>query len=606
LRVLQSYESVQLFVERAHSVQKTFSLTGSNARSVAQVCQLLEGIPLAIELAAARVRAMSVEQIATRLNNELALLSSSSRTAQSRQQTLRATLDWSYALLSEAERSLLRRLSVFAGGWTLEAAEQVCDGAGIEGRRVLDLLTSLVDKSLVLFEAREADEGRYRLLDMVRQYAAEGLQASGEAEQIGTRHRDWFLALAEEAEPKLKWAEQAHWLQRLEREHANLRAALAFSETDAQGAQASLRLAGALHRFWQLRGDFSEGRGYLGKALAREGAHEATVARAKALTGAGGLACSHGDYTSARAPFEQALMLQRELGDQAGIALSLTGLGNVAHSQGNQEAARTLYEESLAIRRELGDRWGIANSLSNLGNLAYSLRDYGAAGALYEESLAIYREVGDKAGIANSIYNLGCLAHIQDDPGLAQSLFEESLAVRRAWGDKANIAILLYNLGNVAHTQGDYVAARAPLQESLTLYREIGHPWIIHVLGLLGHVERAVGDYAQATAYYQESLKLRRETGDRLSLAQSLEDFAGLAGRQGQPERALRLLGAAEALGETLGRTLPIAVAAEYERTVAAAHAALREEAFAAAWEEGRAMTLEQAVAYADAPNPLH
>jgi non-specific serine/threonine protein kinase len=606
LRALMGYESVQLFVERAYSVQKTFNLTESNARSVAQVCQQLEGIPLALELAAARVRAMSVEQIATRLNNELELLSGSSRTAQSRQQTLRATLDWSYALLSEAERSLLKRLSVFAGGYSMEAAEQVCRGAGVAEGEVLDLLTSLVDKSLVVFEAREAAKGRYRLLEMVRQYAAEGLQASGEAEQIRTRHRDWFLALAEEAEPNLKGAEQANWLQRLEREHANLRAALAFSATDAQGAQAGLRLAGTLYRFWQLRGDFSEGRGYLGKALAREGAQEATVARAKALNGAGGLAFSQGDYTSASALYEQALMLQRELGDQAGIALSLIGLGNVAHSQGNQEAARTLYEESLAIRRELGDRWGIANSLSNLGSVAYSLRDYGVARALYEESLAMNRELGDKAGIANSLYNLGCLAHVQGDPSLAKSLFEESLTIRRAWGDKANIANLLYNLGNVAHTQGDYAAARALLQESLTLYREIGHPFIIHVLGLLGHVERAVGDYAQATSLYQESLKLRRETGDRLSLAQSLEDFAGLAGRQGQPERALRLLGAAETLVATLGRTLPVGYALDYERTVADARARCGAEVFAAAWEEGRAMTLEQAVAYACASNPLH
>jgi predicted ATPase/DNA-binding SARP family transcriptional activator len=599
LRVLMGYESVQLFVERAQAIQMSFALNEKNARMVAQVCHRLEGIPLAIELAAARVKVLTAEQIAARLEDYLGLLTRGSRTAQLRQQTLRATLDWSYELLTQAERSLLKRLSVFVGGCCLKAAEQICAGEDVEEEQVLDLLASLVGKSLILFEAREQAEGRYRLLEMVRQYAAESLQKSGEAEQIRIRYRDWFLALAEEAEPNLKGAEQSNWLQRLEREHANLRAALIFSETDAQGARAGLRLAGALYRFWQLRGDFSEGRGYLGKALAREGAQEATVARAKALNGAGGLAFSQGDYTSARALYEQAWMIQRELGDQAGIAASLIGLGNVAHSQGNQEAARTLYEDSLAIRRERGDRWGIANSLSNLGNVAYSLRDYGAARALYEESLAMNQELGDKAGIANSLYNLGCLAHVQGDPSLAKSLFEESLAIRRAWGDKATIANLLYNLGNVAHTQGDYAAAGALLQESLTLYREIGHPFIIHVLGLLGHVERAVGDYAQATSLYQESLKLRRETGDRLSLAQSLEDFAGLAGRQGQWERALRLLGAVEALGETLGRTLPIAIAVEYERTVATAHAVLSEEAFLAVWEEGRAMTLEQAVAYA-------
>jgi predicted ATPase/DNA-binding SARP family transcriptional activator len=627
MQALKSYEGVQLFVERAQAVQKSFDLTGSNARMVAQVCHQLEGIPLAIELAAARIKVLTAQQIAARLNDRLGLLTGGNRTAQPRQQTLRATLDWSYELLTQTERSLLKRLSVFAGGWTLEAAECVCGSdEGVQAFRhsgiqdnalavpdhlntrtlerlntdeVLDLLTSLVDKSLVVFEAREPAEGRYRLLEMVRQYAAETLQTSGEAEQFRTRHRDWFLALAEEAEPNLKGAEQANWLQRLETEHANLRAALAFCEAEVQGALAGLRLAGALYRFWQLRADFSEGRRYLGKALERAGAQEAMAAWAKALNGAGGLAFSQGDDTSARPLFEQALTLQLELGDHAGIAFSLIGLGNVAHSQGNQEAARTLYEESLAIRRELGDLWGIANSLSNLGSVAYSLRSYGAARTLYEESLAMNRELGDKAGIANALYNLGCVAHVQGDPSQAKSLFEESLAIRQEWGDKANIANLLYNLGDVAHTQNDYAAARTLLQESLTLYREIGHPFIFHVLGLLGHAERALGDYVQATSLYQESLRLRRETGDRLSLAQSLEDFAGLAGRQGQPERALRLLGAAEALGETLGRTLPIAIAAEYERTVAAAYAALSKEAFAATWKEGRAMSIEQAVDYA-------
>jgi non-specific serine/threonine protein kinase len=251
------YESVQLFVERAQAVQKTFDLTGINARSVAQACQHLEGIPLAIELVAARVRGMSVEQIAARLDKEFSLLTGGNRGAQSRQQTLRALLDWSYALLSEAERLLLKRLSVFAGGCILDAAEQVCDGEGIEEGQVLDLLTSLIDKSLVLFEERESAGGRYRLLEMVRQYAAEGLQASGEAEPIKRKHRDWFLVLAEAAEPQLKGAEQANWLQRLETEHDNLRVALAWRATDVQGAQAGLRLAGALYRFWFMRGDFN-------------------------------------------------------------------------------------------------------------------------------------------------------------------------------------------------------------------------------------------------------------------------------------------------------------------------------------------------------------
>ena len=231
LRVVMSYESVQLFVERAQARQKSFVLNDRNARAVAQVCRQLDGIPLAIELAAARVKAITVEQIVSHLDNHLGLLTVGNRTAQSRQQTLRATLDWSYALLSEPERSLLKRLSVFADGWVLEAAEQVCVGEDIEEGHVLNLLTSLVDKSLVLFEEREPAGGRYRLLEMVRQYAAEGLLSSGEATLVKTRHRDWFVALAEEVEPHLKGAEQGDWLRRLEWEYDNLRAALAVRDT---------------------------------------------------------------------------------------------------------------------------------------------------------------------------------------------------------------------------------------------------------------------------------------------------------------------------------------------------------------------------------------
>jgi predicted ATPase len=650
LQALIGYESVQLFVERAQAVQKTFSLTGSNARAVAQVCSQLEGIPLALELAAARINTMTVEQIVGHLDDRLGLLTGGSRAGLphlSRQQTLRATLDWSYGLLSEAESSLLRRLSVFAGGWTLDTAEQVCggengqSGESIEEGQVLDLLTSLVDKSLVRFEERESAEGRYRLLEMVRQYAAESLQASGEADQIKTRHRDWFLALAEAAEPLLQGAEQADWLQRLEREHDNLRVALVRSEMQAQqGAQAGLRLAGALHRFWFVRGDFSEGRAYLARALEREGAAQAaTLARAKALNAAGDLAYRQGDYALARALNEEGLTIYRASEDRGGAAVSLNHLGSVAYIQGDYAAARTLYEESLAIRRELGDRGGIAVSLNHLGLVAHSQGDLvtarvyfdeslansrergdqrgiavsliylgnvaedqgdrGAARPLYEESLAISRELGNKTGIASSLNDLGSVVCSQGDYDAARTLHEESLAIRRELGDKAGIAGSLYSLGSTAHRQGDYEAARTFLQESLALCRETGHSYTIHVLGLLGHVEREAGNYTQASAFYHESLLLRQDRGEMLNIARSLEDFAGLAGRQRQYERAVRLLGAAEASCQALGRTPPAGDAPEYERMVAAARAALGEEVFAAAWEAGRSMTLEQVVAYA-------
>jgi predicted ATPase/DNA-binding SARP family transcriptional activator len=598
LQELADYASIQLFVERAQERQKGFALTQRNVMAVAQVCFQLDGIPLAIELAAARVNAMTVEQIAARLDDHLSLLTIGNRTAHARQKTLRATLDWSYALLSVAEQSLLARLSVFAGGAPLAAVETVCSGAGIEQKQVLDLLTSLVDKSLVILETTQA-EGRYHLPATVQQYAAERLVSARSEEAVQEKHLAWFLAMVEEAETHLRGPEEESYLRRLDREYGNLRVALARNAAGIGKAEEGMRLAGALWWFWGTQGRFREGVGYLEAALAREGAQGKTLVRAKALNVAGDLANRQGDFASARALNEQSLAIYRDLRDRRGIAHSLTGLGLVAGMQGDYAGAWAYHEESLSIRREIGDRYGIAISLNNLGTVSREQGDYDAARMLYEQGLAIRRELGDKADIADSLNDLGLVAQSQGDYGTAKALYEQSLTMNRELGDKVGIAHSLYNLGNAANTQGDYEAARTLLQESLALYRETGHSFLIHALGALGHVERAVGDYAQATTLYQESLRLRQKQGDMVTTTCSLEDFAGLAGRQGQFERAVRLLGAAEALCASLGRTLPIGLAAEYKRTVEAAHAALSEEAFAAIWEEGRSLTLEQAVAYA-------
>ncbi|MCW3051245.1 MAG: hypothetical protein JWN14_415, partial [Chthonomonadales bacterium] len=434
LRVLMSYESVQLFVERAQAVQKTFSLTASNARTVAQVCRQLEGIPLALELAAARIKAMTIEQMASRLHNHLGLLTGGSRTAPSRQQTLRATLDWSYALLAEPKRILLRRLSVFAGGWSVEAAEQVCAGEGVEEWQVLDLLTSLVDKSLVAFEEREpGDAGRYRLLEVVRQYAEERLQSSGEEERVKGRQRDWCVALAEEAEPQLRGAEQGRWLRRLETERDNLRAALSWN---GPGAEAGLRLAGALWRLWYVRGDYSEGRAYLRRTLERAEAQAKTPARARTLNGAGVLAYSQSDYASAPALFEESLSIRRELADRAGIAETLNNLANVALGQGEPASAQALYEESLNLRRESGDRHGLALTLSNLGHLAQLQGENTMARRQFEECLHLFKTLGDRRSIAWALNSLANVADNLEENASAQALHEESLDLFRELGEK--------------------------------------------------------------------------------------------------------------------------------------------------------------------------
>jgi predicted ATPase/DNA-binding SARP family transcriptional activator len=590
LRVLMSYESVQLFVERAQAVQKGFALSGSNARMVAQTCQQLEGIPLAIELAAARVRAMSMEQIASRLDDYLGLLTGGSRTAQSRQQTLRATLDWSYALLSEAERSLLKRLSVFAGGCILEAAEQVCAGEGIGETQVLDLLSSLVDKSLVLFEERESAEGRYRLLEMVRQYAAEGLQASGEAELVRLRHRAWYLTFAEQAELALITEEQKVWLTRLESEHGNLRAALDWSLKEEEGGRGGeaqpyspipLLICGALLPFWSTRGYLTEGRAWCERALQTRGAQKRTAARAHGLIGAGMLATIQGHYAAGRAYFEECLEILRELGNQMGIAASLNCLGNVATDQGDYAAARAYYAESLTLYREIGDRQCVAICLNNLGEQESIRGDYIAARAYYEESLEIRRELGDRLGIASTLNNLGTLASHRSDYAAALTYLEESLEIRREIGDRPGIAATLFNLGGQERIRGDNVAARACYAESLAIWREIGYrPGMIAFLeafATLIAVETAAITASAGTA------ELLKETDDGM-------------------QRAARLWGAAHTLREQIGAPLPPNAQEEYRRDMATACTVVGDKAFAVAWEEGQAMTLEQAVAYALKP----
>ena len=462
---LSQFEAVRLFIERAQAVQPAFTITDTNAPAVAQVCWRLDGIPLALELAAARVRSLSADEINTRLDHRFRLLTGGSRTVLPRQQTLRALIDWSYDLLAEAEETLLRRLSVFAGGWTLAAAEGVCSDEDREAWEVLDLLTSLVDKSLVMYE----EEGRYGFLETMRQYAGDRLAESGESGAVQDRSAAWFLRMAEEAEPHLTGPEQEAWLERLETEHDNLRAALSWSEGQGPGAEprteVGLRLAGSLWRFWAVRGHLSEGRQWLERMLtldrtrAEGSVGEASAARANALNGAGYLARNQGDVESAWSLPEEALAIQRLLEDQEGIAASLNHLGNAAYMLGNYESARSLHEESLMIKRRLGDQRGIADSLNNLGNVAHMQGDYASAQALFEETLAIKRQLGDQRSMAYALNNLGDIAERRGDFTAAQALYEESLRIELRLKDMGGIMTNLGGIAGVALAQNH--AARA-------------------------------------------------------------------------------------------------------------------------------------------------
>jgi len=556
---LYQFEAVRLFIERALLCRSDFALTEANAPVLASVCWRLDGIPLAIELAAARVRSMAVEEIHARLDNRFRLLTSGSRTALPRQQTLKALIDWSYELLTPAERTLLARLSVFAGGWTLEAAEQVIgnreQGRGnreqsrkglysslfpVPSDEVLDVLTSLVEKSLVIYE--EGDGGaRYRLLETVRQYARERLMESGEMEAVRGQHGAYFLALAREARPQLLGPEQKAWFDRLEREHDNLRAGLAWFREEADGAQAGLQMAESLWQFWHIRGYLREGREWLQGALARPEAQAPTAERAKALNGAGNLASTQGDYAAARTLYEESLAIHQQLEDRLGIATAIGNLARVAYLRHDFPGARQRFEESLAIRQEMGDRRGIALSLNNLANVYHAEGDNAMAHRLYEEALATWRALGDTTNIAYALRNLGMLTLERGDTAAARRLLEESLAMRREIGDRRGIAYALAGLGEAALGQGELATARAYFEECLTHMQEMGER-----LGTgeahrhLAKVDLQAGDPSAARAHYRAAIALYQEMDDPAALLSIIEDFAAYAGAQGEALRTAR------------------------------------------------------------------
>jgi predicted ATPase len=528
-------EAGRLFLERALAVRPAFELSEIAASGVAQICRRLDGIPLAVELAAARVRALTAEQLATRLDDRFLLLTSGSRAGLPRQRTLRALIDWSYDLLSEPERILLRRLAVFAGGWTLEAAEAVAadERPATDGERngqasspvlrplsVLDLLSQLVEKSLVTVDDRPG-EARYRLLEVIRQYGEERLVEAGEADALRRRHSAWFLALAERAWPELWGPDEVAWLRRLDAEHDNLRTALAWCRA-VEEDEAGLRLAWALMRYWDQRGYYAEGRAHLARALAI--APGPSEARARALSVAGFLALEQGDSSQARAMLEEGLALARALGDPFTLGMSLVLLGAVLINVGELRRAVTLLEESAPLSRAVG-----------------------------EEAHAYILDILSLFWRAN-------VARVQADERRAGELLEAGLNRAREHGARSVTCHFLQRLGQLA-------------------------------------IHRA--DYEQAAALQRESLVVFDELADPLGIMLSLTGLACVAGAQGRAERATRLLGAAEVLRDRLSFVLLRQFRADHERARDTARVRLGEAAFAVAWAEGRAMPLSQAVAYA-------
>ena len=593
---LAPYEAVRLFVERAMAIIPEFAIAHENASAVAQICQRLDGIPLAIELAAARVKVLSVEQIAARLDDRFRLLTGGSRIVLPRHQTLRAAIDWSHDMLSEPERILLRRLSVFAGVCTLDAIEQVCAGAGLASPDILDLLTRLVDKSLVIVDG-QAKENRYRLLESVRQYGRDRLHDAGETADVRIQHRDWYVLLAERGEAKLEGRERDMWLDRLERESDNLRAALDWSLAH-QDADALMRLAKGLNRFWEIRGYWSEGLHWLDAALALD-AGAPSPARARALDAAGALARLLGDTQRAVARLEESVTVYRALGNEKGMANALLLLGIAAYRQSNYDRAVTLLDQSTALSRSSGDKATMAFSTYLLGILARVRGDYGRAETLCQESLTLNQALGLKWRAGLALDGLGLVALCRRNYEHAKSLFQQALTLHEQEGYRYGQAASLNSASLVAYLQGDQERAGALGEQSLALSRKTGDKGAMaRSLSVLGRVALRQGNVEEAVAKFHESLVLFQELGERLGIIQTLEQL-GIVAAASAPIQGARLLGAAIGVRESIGAPLPPYERTEHDTAIAQVRAVLDHDIFSAAWAEGRAMTLERAVEYA-------
>jgi predicted ATPase len=554
VEVLSRCPAVALFVQRAVAAKPDFELNQGNAAAVTEICAKLDGLPLAIELAAARVKVLSPSSMRTRLASRLQLLTGGARDLPQRQQTLRAAMDWSYDLLSAPEQKLFRRLSVFVG-CNLEGVEAVCDTKGDLDLDLLDGMASMVDKSLVQQVEPAKGESRFMMLETIREYALEKLQASGEEALTKRAHAAYCLVLAEEATEQ-SGPEGTEWLERFALEHDNFRAGLEWL-TKSGDAEWGLRLGAALFRFWETREYLAEGRDSLGKLLRLASAAAPTKARERALFAAGVLAVEQGDYASADSLIRESLDIARKLGDKQGAAVSLNALAVIARGRGDVAVARSLLEESMVLWRELGDQKAVARSLSNLANIAKLQGDNARARSLYAECLSIFRELGDRTGVA--------------------------------WSTNYQ--------GDVARDQGDSAAARTLYEQGLVIFRELDDRWgIAGTLADLGSLAREQGDYPRAHSMYRESIKLFQELDHKRGIARLLECFACAAAVQLEAKRSLRLAAAAAALRQNIGAPLTPAEQTKLEASLHPARQALADTVGAAAWQEGWTLPIEKAI----------
>jgi predicted ATPase/DNA-binding CsgD family transcriptional regulator/Tfp pilus assembly protein PilF len=551
--------AVTLFLERTRAVVPDFRLTEDNARTVVAICARLDALPLAIELAAVRVKLLTPSALLARLDRSLALLTTGPRDAPSRHRTLRAAIDWSHGLLAPEDQRLFAQLAVFIGGYTLEAAEVICTTVGDQEIAVLEGLASLIDMSLLHQTTGRDGMPRFGMLETIREYAQERLNASDEAKEVCQAHAAYFVALAEDLATELRTARQLQALARFDAEHDNFRAALAWL-LERQDAEAALRLAGALGRYWSIRGHWSEGRRWLDGALGVS-SEVASPIRARALIVAARLAWQQSDNASAIVLARASLAIMQESGDKAGIADSLRVLGAATHEGRGAAAARELFEQSLTMARESGDQQQIAAALNNVANVAMEQGDFAAARTLFAESLAVLQEMGDKVGIPLALRNLGTVARRQGNLVAAQELYERSLLASRELGDEPGDSATLNHLGSLARDRGEYDTARLLHEESLAIRRETGDKIAIAtVLQNLGLAARARGDAAAARVHVEESLAVARASGDTWSIAYALTHLGRLALDAGDMDAARTMCERALAIAREFGEERCIAL----------------------------------------------
>ncbi len=594
---LVQFPAVALFLQRAQAILPDLQLTQDNAQAIAEICVRLDGLPLALELAAAHIRLLPPKALLARLSQRFQVLTGGWRTLPERQQTLRNTIQWSYDLLPAQEQRLFRRLSVFVGGCTLQAVDTLYSTLGDGAGSMLDGVASLIDKSLLQQYELEG-EPRLQFLETIHEYGLECLAESGEMEAVQQAHAMYYLTLAEEAEPQFGSPEQAAWLKRLEREHDNLRAALRClleQGEEEHTMELALRLGGALREFWSGREQLREGLYFLMQALERS-TDVVSPARAKALIAAAHMAIDLGYLDQGEERAKEGQTLCQALGDARGQALSLHMLQMVARLKGDYRMARSLAEEALALFQGIGDQVNAAWSHFRLARLARAQGEYARACALFEENVAVHRQLGNKEGTSFALMHWAeALFVSQGDITTVRALLDEGVALIRELGYMDGMGVYLNFSAQIALSQGDIATAHLLAEEQAALGRESGdQEQLAEALFVLGKAAAASRDYTGAYAHYEESLALFRTMGYKMESAFCLEGLASVVAAQGDPTWAARLWGAAEGLREAIGSPLPPIERAAYEHAVAAARGQLGEHAFAVVWAVGRAMTLEQ------------